>query len=43
MSTEEEAAAAPRLQHPKQAWAHWEALGAPKFIVAPMVDQVRNI
>ncbi|KAG9439994.1 hypothetical protein H6P81_020159 [Aristolochia fimbriata] len=26
------------LSHGERAWAHWNSLGAPKFIVAPMVD-----
>jgi hypothetical protein len=27
-------------EHVQAAWKHWRKLGAPKYIVAPMVDQV---
>jgi hypothetical protein len=27
-------------EHAQQAWEHWRKLGAPKYLVAPMVDQV---
>lgn len=26
-------------EHVKNAWKHWEALGRPKHVMAPMVDQ----
>lgn len=26
-------------EHVKSAWKHWEALGRPKHVMAPMVDQ----
>lgn len=29
--------------HVQQAWEHWRKLGAPKYLVAPMVDQVCSI
>lgn len=31
---------APASDHAERAWAHWNKLGAPKYSVAPMVDQV---
>lgn len=31
---------APVCDHVEKAWAHWNKLGAPKYSVAPMVDQV---
>jgi hypothetical protein len=26
-------------EHVKDAWEHWEAIGSPKYVMAPMVDQ----